>query len=291
MATTGVAFWSQTAATNATADSSVGWAEGQAPSTVNDSARAMMASTAKWRDDLAGTLTTGGTSTAYTLTTNQVFPSLTTLSGQALRVKFDKTNGSSATLNVDGLNAKALVTLTGATLPPGKIKANGVYDVVYANGSSEFILVNGTAVDAAFVTGTSLPFFQATAPAGWTKSTTNNDKALRVTSGTGGGTGGSTAFTSVFASRTVALANLPSTNLSLASVTVTPAINGGGTPFGGTQLAANIGISAPTYSGPIVTAGTGAITAAVGGTLPLGGSGTAMDFAVQYMDVIICVKD
>ena len=35
--------WSRTAANNATADGSINWAEGQAPSTVNDSARAMMA--------------------------------------------------------------------------------------------------------------------------------------------------------------------------------------------------------------------------------------------------------
>src|SRR6185312_11002381 len=60
--------WSRTASNNATADSSVNWAEGQAPSSVNDSARAQMASAAKWRDDLNGSITTGGSSTAYTVT-------------------------------------------------------------------------------------------------------------------------------------------------------------------------------------------------------------------------------
>lgn len=38
--------WSTTAADNATADPSINWQEGQAPSTVNDSARAMMAAIA-----------------------------------------------------------------------------------------------------------------------------------------------------------------------------------------------------------------------------------------------------
>lgn len=38
--------WSTTAANNATADPSINWQEGQAPSTVNDSARAMMAAIA-----------------------------------------------------------------------------------------------------------------------------------------------------------------------------------------------------------------------------------------------------
>lgn len=40
--------WSTTAANNATADPSINWQEGQAPSTVNDSARAMMAAIAAW---------------------------------------------------------------------------------------------------------------------------------------------------------------------------------------------------------------------------------------------------
>lgn len=40
--------WSTTAANNATADPSINWQEGQPPSSVNDSARAMMAAIAAW---------------------------------------------------------------------------------------------------------------------------------------------------------------------------------------------------------------------------------------------------
>ena len=50
--------WSQTASADATADGTVNWAEGQSPSSVNDSARAMMAATAKYRDDIAGAIVT-----------------------------------------------------------------------------------------------------------------------------------------------------------------------------------------------------------------------------------------
>jgi len=49
-----------------------------APSAVNDSARAEMAAVAKWRDDISGTLTTSGSSTVYSLTTNSTFDSLAT---------------------------------------------------------------------------------------------------------------------------------------------------------------------------------------------------------------------
>jgi hypothetical protein len=48
-----------------------------------------------------------------------------------------------------------------------------------------------------FVPGTRILFQQSTAPTGWTKDVTLNDRALRVVSGTVG-TGGSAAFSAVF---------------------------------------------------------------------------------------------
>ena len=54
-----------------------------------------------------------------------------------------------------------------------------------------------------FIAGGSLMLFQQTsAPSGWTKGTSHNNKALRVVTGTAS-SGGSTAFTSVFTSRSV----------------------------------------------------------------------------------------
>jgi hypothetical protein len=58
--------------------------------------------------------------------------------------------------------------------------------------------VDSRAPPPAFPTGTVMLFFQAAAPAGWTQVTTQNDKALRVVSGAGGGAGGSSAFSTVF---------------------------------------------------------------------------------------------
>ena len=45
---TGIGAWSTTAADNDDADTDINWAEGQAPSTVNNSARAVMAAVATW---------------------------------------------------------------------------------------------------------------------------------------------------------------------------------------------------------------------------------------------------
>jgi hypothetical protein len=51
-----------------------------------------------------------------------------------------------------------------------------------------------------FPAGTITLFVQASAPAGWTQINTQNNKAIRVVNGAGGGSGGSQSFTSVFTS-------------------------------------------------------------------------------------------
>ncbi len=130
---------SKTASSNATTDVTINWAEGQAPSSVNDSARATMAAVAKYRDDVNGSLTTGGTSTAYTLATNQVFDTPAHLDKQELTVVFNVTSGASPTLNVDGLGVRALNVRTGVAVPPGYFKAGTAYRLTYFNSSSEFI--------------------------------------------------------------------------------------------------------------------------------------------------------
>jgi len=51
--------------------------------------------------------------------------------------------------------------------------------------------------------GSKMLFYQASAPTGWTKLTTDNNKTLRVVSGSGGGSGGTNTFTSAFSVRSV----------------------------------------------------------------------------------------
>jgi hypothetical protein len=142
---TGVASWSTTAATNSSADSAVNWAEGQAPSSVNDSARAMMASVAKWRDDLSGAITTAGTSTAFTATTNQVFASLAALDNKIITIVPHTTSGAAPTLAVDGLTAKAINIATTVAVPTGYLVAGTPYVLYYEAGVGEFIVLNGNA--------------------------------------------------------------------------------------------------------------------------------------------------
>ena len=128
-------------------------------------------------------------------------------------------------------------------------------------------------------TGTAMMFVQTSAPTGWTKSTTHDNKALRVVSGTAS-SGGTTAFTSVFTSRTITTANMPSHTHTL-------------TDPGHSHTITTNSIGGSGASGSFVGGATSFSTSSstTGITIANTGSGTAMDFAVQYVDVIIATKD
>jgi hypothetical protein len=133
--------WSTVAATNATADSTVNWAEGQAPSSVNDSARATMAAIAKYRDDTSGMHSLAGGTTAYTLTTSQ---SLTTLTdGHTVAFTVNATNTGACTLNVDGLGAVNLRKIKGTAMGAGEIVEGAVYTATLDTDGTDCWVIHG----------------------------------------------------------------------------------------------------------------------------------------------------
>jgi len=156
--------WSRTAASNSTADATVNWAEGQAPSSVNDSARAMMASTAAFRDDIAGAIATGGTSTAYTVTSYQIFDTLAHLNGQLVAFTPHTTNGATVTLNVDGLGAKPLRSAPSVELPAGVLVQGTPYAALYNNSDAAFYLYGFFENPYTIPIAASVDFWGTTAP-------------------------------------------------------------------------------------------------------------------------------
>lgn len=132
--------WSTTAGTNASIDPNINFAEGQAPSSINDSARAMMAQLARWRDDTAGQSATAGTPSAMTLATSQGFQSLVGLNNQRLAFISGFTNTPGATLSVDDTTPAPIVTANGTPVPAGAITAGGVYNVTYYNFDGSYHL-------------------------------------------------------------------------------------------------------------------------------------------------------
>jgi hypothetical protein len=83
-----------------------------------------------------------------------------------------------------------------------------------------------------FPTGTITLFVQGSAPAGWTQVTSQNNKAIRVVNGSGGGSGGNNPFTSVFTTVPVT----GSVNLSGLSVSGGQTNTVSQTPSGSVQL-------------------------------------------------------
>src|SRR4051794_10034080 len=159
--------WSQTASADASADSTINWAEGQSPSSVNDSARAMMAATAKYRDDISGAIVTGGTATAYTVTSYQVFNSFANIDGKVIAFTPHVTNTAGSpnvTLNVDGLGAKSLQVNPNVELPAGFLVSGSPYVALYSASNGVFYLQNSFGNPYTIPIGGSLDFWGSTAP-------------------------------------------------------------------------------------------------------------------------------
>jgi hypothetical protein len=180
-------------------------------------------------------------------------------------------------------------------------------------GSAGQVLISNGAATApawqtleAFTAGTVMLFQQTSAPTGWTKITTHNNKALRVVSGSAG-SGGATAFTSVFASRTPA---------GSVSGSVSGSNSGGGVnghtlsthempshshqiSFAGTDGAQSRSRSGAAQTGTFDSAAAGGNGSHAHGFTPPSWSGSfsgsfsgsAMDFDVQYVDVIFASKN
>lgn len=173
-----------------------------------------------------------------------------------------------------------------------------------------------------FAAGTALLFNQTSAPTGWTKVTTNDNAALRVVSGTVG-SGGSVNFTTAFASQTPA--GSVSTSISAISGSVGVSGSVGNTTLAESQMPShrhtsanyqsvvgwsgntpghvlsedlnygNIGTAYTGYTGGNGAhnhgfSGSGSFTFS-SGTASSSFSGTAINLAVKYVDVIIATKN
>jgi hypothetical protein len=171
--------------------------------------------------------------------------------------------------------------------------------------------INSVAIDA-FPAGTKMLFNQTTAPTGWTKDTTHNDKALRITNGTVG-TGGSVAFETAFASQTPA--GTVAVTVAGHALSISEMPTHSHFTFESTRSSATLsGANLTTENAPFqqhrgqgsdwayLMADSGA-QADVGKSSDSGGdaehthtgtgtfTGTAIDLDVQYVDVIIASKD
>ena len=182
----------------------------------------------------------------------------------------------------------------------------------------------GRAIDA-FPSGTKMLFQQTTAPTGWTKDTTHDNKALRVVTGTAG-TGGSINFTTAFGSQnvggtTLTTAQIPSHTHTFSgsgntgdagshshgvsdpghnhaysqAAAISPGA-GGSLGGGDANLNTNITFNIPSRTTGITINAVGnhahsfSVSGSTGGTGSGDSHNHSIDLAVQYVDLIICSK-
>lgn len=241
---------------------------------------------------------------------------ITTKTLSNVNVTLSSTESQSAILRLTGtLTGAVQITTACQGFTYVENLTSGLFAVTFTNGvgspitlaqSARTVVITDTTngpraaagTDPAVPSGSTMLFFDASAPSGWTKSTTHNNKAIRLVSGSGGASGGSVAFTTAFASQTPT-GTVGDTTLSISQIPLhghpfrtdaTP--NAAGDTSGGLLISSNAPANKSAYTGtPTSTNGQ-----QIGGT---GGSashthtfaGTAMDFAVQYVDAIIAIKD
>lgn len=232
---------------------------------------------------LTGAITTvaSGAASLGSFTSAQLASALTNETGSGAAVF-----GTSPTLITPALGTPASGTLTNCTFPTLNQNTTGTaagLSVTLAIGSG------GTGQTTALIpSGTKMLFVQASAPVGWTQITSDNDKALRVVSGTGGGTGGSVAFETAFASQTVAGTNA-GTALTVAQLpahTHTGGANAGSDGLQNVPGGSQGRVGHPGDSTTVASGSTGS-----GSTHTHTFTGTAINLDVQYINTIICSKD
>lgn len=143
--------WSTSAQNNANSDNLINWAEGQPPSTVNNSARAMMQRVREVLCDMGGDTVVQGNDPYIDILTKS--PMGWYPNGLVLRFRANYTNNGAIWLNANWLGSKPVfkATQSGITgLTWGNIQAAGIYEVVYNtaldNGAGGWLLLNPTPV-------------------------------------------------------------------------------------------------------------------------------------------------
>lgn len=153
MADISASNWSETDASNTTAAPD-GAPEGMAPSGVNDTMRAMIGAVKRFWDRINGTLSSAGSSTAYTLTHTVAVGSIVT--GERFCFKIDETNTGASTLAIDGLTAKNIykpTTAGPAALAAGDLVIGNFAEVAY--DGTQYVLLS-VAPTAALAAGTGI---------------------------------------------------------------------------------------------------------------------------------------
>src|ERR1041384_4835236 len=121
-----------------TDDSNITWfAEGQAPATVNDGARALQGSLKRFWNRLNATQTSTGSANAYAIT--YTLGPVSYASGEIFAFVANFSNTGAATLNVNSLGAKPITHVDGSALNANDIVSGSTVMCCYTGASFQLI--------------------------------------------------------------------------------------------------------------------------------------------------------
>jgi hypothetical protein len=237
--------------------------------------------------NVSGVVSAGTSGTDYSLGTSAlatgILKSTTATGALTIAVAADfptlnqDTTGTASKTNA--LNsATTVVNVSSATAPTA-----GQYLIATSGTAATW---QTPAAPSAFPATTALIFRQTAAPTGWTKVLTNDNSALRVVTGTAS-TGGSVAFTTAFASQAVTGTNAASGATTLITSQIPSHTHSVPTTTnfsGSSQVLRRDGTNGNIDRG--LTGGGGSHTHPAGAF-----TGTAINLAVAYVDVIVATKD
>lgn len=131
-----------------------GWPENMDYAAVNNTGRALMGAIKRWQvAAFSGTLNTGGSSTAYTLTSGQSLSGYS--AGLMLTFEAHATSTGLVTLNVDGLGARQVHNAQGVQLNTQGFVAGSHYTVIY--DGTQFKQIAGERTEAEIIATGSFP--------------------------------------------------------------------------------------------------------------------------------------
>jgi hypothetical protein len=199
------------------------------------------------------------------------------------------------TANGSALTALNASSISSGTVPTARLGSGTANNTTFLRGDQTYAVVSGGTLIPA---GTVMIFGQTSAPTGFTKLTDQDNAALRVVSGTAS-TGGSVNFTTAFVSQTpTGSISVNTSSLSAGATTLSTSqipshnhqMSGS---CGGPDSIARLLDVAGILNGPFTgsTGGGGSHTHSISGSATATFTGTAINLAVKYVDVIRATKD
>jgi len=126
-----------TDASNTGTAANAGWPEGMKPSEVNNAARALSGMIARYYADHNGSISSGGSSSAYTLAASRTISAIA--AGDSFIFKANHASTGATTIAIDGLDTKSIKKMNDQAIAANDIESGSICHIVYDGTNFQLI--------------------------------------------------------------------------------------------------------------------------------------------------------